>query len=603
MATAPRQTLHLVVGAALLSAVLVCWVGGLGSATPSELLEPSVRERVANLESQAKEIESVRQDAKYLDRQIAELEKEGETGKMHESELQTKAAELRHRLLGLAHQAKISPSRLLTRHEQHLAVSKVPAERAMPAHRAIDDPYFKGTYYSTKRTGPSPKEIGALAEVEGTKQDQAHFEHRFGGLGQQGVEAWEVAPKQNEFGEEEHASMTYLNRHHKPSWLYAPHEGSFGSDAPPGAKPSKPKYLHRYGGHGSDTPAWAYNPKIGTPSWKISPKQDKAETPAQREASSWFKGLRTSKTSTAGSKAVEIATTGDVGKHFGKDFSDFKSQLSAKMAKELDTLQAADKAVAAMQRHQAQDIHPDHDQESGSSESTPLARSASYLSRLVAADDEFGKQVQDMKAHTLNGQAKLVDEALREAAREASSSRSSRSSRPAPHLARRSHHPSALHTSAQSGESERRNARAAWATVQGMQKDLEQVEAREAGMTGSERAQVGPDVSEMKEALEGAQVTAASEQRNEERLSATRRAAERAREEEAVLEGRKAAELRPLTKQALRAEDQVRQIKAALALARHKAAQAKERQAMSKLDRLGINTGEVHTQWGGDQVV
>lgn len=56
MATAPRQTLHLVVGAALLSAVLVCWVGGLGSATPSELLEPSVRERVANLESQAKEV-------------------------------------------------------------------------------------------------------------------------------------------------------------------------------------------------------------------------------------------------------------------------------------------------------------------------------------------------------------------------------------------------------------------------------------------------------------------------------------------------------------------------------------------------------------------
>eukprot|EP00961_Rhodomonas_salina_P114354 1538810-Rhodomonas_salina.2 len=53
------------------------------------------------------------------------------------------------------------------------------------------------------------------------------------------------------------------------------------SSSSTGAKPSKPKYLHRYGGHGSDTPAWAYNPKIGTPSWKISPKQDKAETPAQ----------------------------------------------------------------------------------------------------------------------------------------------------------------------------------------------------------------------------------------------------------------------------------------------------------------------------------
>eukprot|EP00961_Rhodomonas_salina_P114353 1538810-Rhodomonas_salina.1 len=75
--------------------------------------------------------------------------------------------------------------------------------------------------------------------------------------------------------------------------------------------------------------------------WKggCSEGWDDGERCVGREASSWFKGLRTSKTSTAGSKAVEIATTGDVGKHFGKDFSDFKSQLSAKMAKELDTLQ------------------------------------------------------------------------------------------------------------------------------------------------------------------------------------------------------------------------------------------------------------------------
>jgi len=146
-------------------------------------------------------------------------------------------------------------------------------------------------------------------------------------------------------------------------------------------------------------------------------------------------------------------------------------------------------------------------------------------------------------------------------------------------------------------EAQKARGQGAEGAVRQMEAEYERVLESERDMGQAKRAKLVPELEQMKAALEAAKVTAASEERNREE--------QRMMESDAYAAGHSVNLLRgqrnPYVAKTLNAEQKVRQIEKALSQAKRSQVQKKLAYPLqTKLDKLGVNTGEDHRQWGDE---
>jgi hypothetical protein len=316
------------------------------------------------------QVEHVKQAARSLANNIARIESSGDADKLDSDELNKDATGLKAQLEGLAAEAGESKATLKAK-----ALAKEATHRERATAHFIDSDLNAGTFHrpaAEARAQSSP--LGVLERA-----GQGKFLHRFGGKG--AVPAWEVAPTQDQFGEELQRTAT---------GKMAPYSG---------------RMLHYYSSsaytkaaHG--TPSWEIAPPAYDVSKEVVPKpgaarqQARAESPASVAAQKWFsemqaaqlrRGLRAEERREARddmrAREIEAARVGM------KTLPKFARQLR----RDEDALKLSEEAVRAEERQRAAHMAG----LAAGADSGAISRAGDYLSSLVKSE----RHLASLKAH------------------------------------------------------------------------------------------------------------------------------------------------------------------------------------------------------------
>ena len=365
-----------------------------------ELLQPAaggggaLAQRIARLEAESKQIEQVRLRAARLDRQIADLERRGNSAAGDQGALAAEAARLKGHLTTLARDAHLDPAQVLRDYPSAAVGTGADAKAPAPRHRYIDDD--SRTWSKTAREhhyidddsreverrvrAQGKVNVGVLGRTPETKAARGRHHYI-------DDSSWEAAPKLNKWGEEQlgkagakTASIGFYNYGNPTKlrpWQYGPKESAFGADFERGVKGQKDISFGN-----------SWSKVVADDSWKLAPKGDSLlgevkgvgstsvaresaakppadktpagglETPAESKAWSkaekWFNEMRAK---TARQVEAENTHEEEVKREVRRQvearvhhFSRFDRSVTARVAGDLKMLQEARAAEAALRK-------------------------------------------------------------------------------------------------------------------------------------------------------------------------------------------------------------------------------------------------------------
>jgi len=398
-------------GMAVMVGMVVMHQADNGLGGPTALLTTpgteNLEQKIAHLQAESAQIETVRLRAESLNRRIESIERRGKSGAEDSASLAKEAAQLKARLFALASDAHLDPETVLkdyptaTRHH-YLDDERHDWPKQAHTHRYIDDDSVghsssHNSHYidddsreleSHKVRARAGFNVGVLGRTP----------ERTAGRGRRHYhddDSWEAAPTLNKWGEQKQGQAgakeaieyyDYGNPTKLRPWAYGPTESAVGADFQRGVKGQKDISFGN-----------SWNKVKDDASWQVAPKGDsllnevrssssnsiakpvvsspQTESKAWAKAQQWFDHMREKTASQVDAKIEQrhfgSAENRDGGLEPGQDseevkqevrkqvearmrhFSKFDRSVSSRVANDLKVLQEARSAEAALRREAA----------------------------------------------------------------------------------------------------------------------------------------------------------------------------------------------------------------------------------------------------------
>ena len=641
----------------------------------------ALSQRIARLEAESRQIEAVRLRAEHLDRQIASLERRGNSGSEDEAALAAEAARLKDHLSTLAKDAHLDPSQVLRDYPGAARVRGAADAKAQTQYHYIDDDsrtwpaaahahhYIDDDSREVQRQHTASSiNVGVLGRTATPKHKPARGRHHY-------IDdtSWKAAPKLNQWGEEQlgkkgakRSSIGFYNYGNPTKlrpWQYGPKESAFGEDFVRGVKGQKDISFGNSWKKVAQDDSWKIAPEVdsllgklkkpsrGRSSAAASPSKTPVETKAWAKAKQWFDEMR-EKTAehVKAARSQEEEVNEDVRKQVEArvhHFSRFDKSVTARVANDLKMLQEARAAEAALRKSKIAPSVPSSEQDAHPSAAKQVSAGSAIdrqLSPVPAAadDDQTPKGATSERDGALSRTERMLNAMVASAGSKygaeesplvTAEQRAQRGWQRAAHevaVARASMHVAQVNA-LKTPDSQTEIAKVDYQReAQAMQDELRKARAEVAKLPDSERGAAESAIKAMEGTLEGAKVTAATLERNEQRARVMGRAAKAAAvkvsslETDPVVQKAEAAqekvwrlqqqlqaaksgnEKRALLHSSDRSQEIHRHVlaEAAEAAAQGAAAKVLVPASTSRLAKLGINTGEGvwGDDWGGDQV-